>query len=383
MMYFIFSSFSIGAQIVYGTNGYIEYHPGDLPIVISVPHGGSLEPISIPDRTCNSPVMVTDANTIDLGKQIDSSLFSLTGCHPHMIYCNLKRNKLDCNRNENDGTCGNAEAITSWNEFQKYIDSAQNLALLQHGEKVFYIDLHGHGNPIQRLELGYLLFEEELEFSDATLNSTQYINYSSIQHLVYNNINGSPHTELLKGNFALGTLFANNGYPAVPSLQDPFPGIGSNYFSGGYNTAQNTSYAIGNLVDGVQMECNFIGVRDSYLNRKSFSDVFATVLNGYFNSHMSTQINDQCGVSGLNEIKTQNSLYPTISNGIGPIIISGNNFSGQQFIVKDLFGKTFFSGEIQQDNSFTAPANISNGWYILNFAENGNLSNYRFCIIRD
>lgn len=380
---FIFSSFSIIAQIVYGTNGYIEYHPGDLPIVISVPHGGFLEPISIPDRTCNNPVMVADAHTLDLGKQIDSSIFDLTGCHPHMIYCNLKRSKLDCNRNENDGACGNSEAIISWNEFQKYIDSAQNLALQQHGEKVYYIDLHGHGNSTQRLELGYLLYEDELELSDATLNTSQYINYSSIQHLVYNNTNGSTHTDLLKGDFALGTLFENNGYPAVPSLQDPFPGIGSNYFSGGYNTAQNTSYAIGNMVDGVQIECNYTGVRDTYLNRKSFSDIFASVINEYLNIHMGSQLNDNCGISGLSEIQTQYYISPTVSNGQEAIKIFGNNLEGEPFIVKDLFGKTFFSGKIEQDNSFMPPTSFSNGWYILQVSDNNKLKNFRFCLMHD
>jgi hypothetical protein len=77
------------AQIIFGTNNYIEYRQGNLPIIISVPHGGNLTPSSIPNRTCNSAVTVTDANTIELARQIDSAFVNATGCHPYLIYCHF------------------------------------------------------------------------------------------------------------------------------------------------------------------------------------------------------------------------------------------------------------------------------------------------------
>jgi hypothetical protein len=61
-----------------------------LPIIISVPHGGLVVPAGIPDRTCNSPTLDLDSRTIELAKQIDTALFKLTGCHPHLIICNLR-----------------------------------------------------------------------------------------------------------------------------------------------------------------------------------------------------------------------------------------------------------------------------------------------------
>jgi hypothetical protein len=289
-------------QTFWGQNGYIEYRQGVLPIVISVPHGGDLQPASIPDRTCNNAVTVTDANTVDLALEIDSALFAETGCHPHLIICHLKRTKLDCNRNLSDGACGNSEAATAWNEFQDFIVQAQQTALDQHGEKVFYIDLHGHGNPVRRVELGYLLYEDELELSDATLNSAQYVGYSSIQHLVDVNLNGSTHAELLRGPSALGTLLEDNGYPAVPSQQDPAPGLSSNYFSGGYNTLNHTSYDPGNLVDGVQMECNYTGVRDTEMNRSYFATALVGAMSQYLNVHHGIVIaNGGCGIGGIPE----------------------------------------------------------------------------------
>lgn len=131
--------FKSHAQVIYGVNNYTEYDKGTLPIIISVPHGGSLTPSTIPDRTCNSPTLVTDGYTISLARQIDSSLFNLTGKHPHIIYCNLKRTKIDCNREIIEGACGNAEAIQAWNEFHNFIDTAESIAQNQFPERHFIL----------------------------------------------------------------------------------------------------------------------------------------------------------------------------------------------------------------------------------------------------
>ena len=48
-------------SVYYGREEYIEYHPGNIPIILSVPHGGWLIPDEIPDRTYGT--MVTDDNT--------------------------------------------------------------------------------------------------------------------------------------------------------------------------------------------------------------------------------------------------------------------------------------------------------------------------------
>ncbi|GDX51521.1 hypothetical protein LBMAG27_05680 [Bacteroidota bacterium] len=271
------------SQIIYGANNYTEYHKGTLPIIISVPHGGSLTPSTIPDRTCNNPTLVTDGYTISLARQIDSSLFNLTGKHPHIIYCNLKRTKIDCNREIIEGACGNAEATQAWNEFHNFIDTAEAIAQNQFPGKAFYIDLHGHGHTIQQLELGYLYSSTQLGYSDSVLSTSYYTNLSSIKNLVAANANGYTNAQMLRGNFAFGTLLANAGFPSVPSLQTPSPGTNP-YFDGGFNTANYTCHATGNPVNGVQIECNS-NVRSSYVNRKVFADSLASVLFRYFLIH--------------------------------------------------------------------------------------------------
>jgi Secretion system C-terminal sorting domain len=309
----LFIGFRCQGQVIIGANQYTEYHPGNLPVVISVPHGGSLSPSGIPDRTCNNAVADMDANTIELGNQIDSAFVNATGCHPYLIVCNLSRAKLDCNRNLADGACGNAAAENAWTEFHGFIDSAQASAKSKFGGKAFYIDLHGHGNPIQRLELGYLLYDNELAFADNVLNSAQYVGFSSIRNLVSTNVNGYTHAQLLKGEYALGTLFGNAGYPSVPSQQIPFPGTTTNYYNGGYNTAHHTSYVQSITVNGLQIECNYTNVRDSFLHRRQFADSLVSVMLKYLKIHQNINT-ENCAVTSkartMNETRIQISPNP-------------------------------------------------------------------------
>ena len=270
---------------LYGTNSYVEYRVGTLPIVITVPHGGFLTPSLIPDRTCNDPVTVTDAYTIETAEKISAALFSATGFYPHIIICNLNRSKLDCNRTLAEGACGNSRAETAWNEYHNFITTAQNAANLQYNNKILLVDLHGHGHDIQRIELGYLLSSAELKYTDATLNTTAYINQSSIKNLALNNIYNYTHTELLRGPKSMGTLLALENYPAVPSQQDPYPLATEPYFSGGYTTENHTCYNANSTANGFQMELNY-DVRSSNTNRTNFGEKFKDVLLEYIKTHI-------------------------------------------------------------------------------------------------
>ncbi|MDZ7933709.1 MAG: hypothetical protein U5M51_01795 [Emticicia sp.] len=62
---------------------YVEYNKGNLPIIITAPHGGYLKPTTISDRNCTNCSYVQDANTQELARTIDSLFFVKTGCHTH------------------------------------------------------------------------------------------------------------------------------------------------------------------------------------------------------------------------------------------------------------------------------------------------------------
>lgn len=311
------ASYTFAQSVDFGTNNYIEYQIGNLPLVISVSHGGNIEPASIPDRTCNNPVYAVDAFTIETALEIKNLLFAKTGCYPHIIISHLKRNKLDPNRNLADGACGNQEAMTAWQEFHNFIDTARNTANQQYNDKTFFVDLHGHGNPIQRVELGYLLYDDELELSDNTLNTSQYINYSSIKNLATSNVNNYTHAQLLRGSYSFGTLLSNKNYPTVPSQNIPFPGTNSNYFSGGYITANHTSYDPGAPINGLQMELNFTNIRDTPANRTEFAIAFAEAIIEYMNTHFNLSWNTCNPLSTINTFPDKPfSVHPNpISRG--------------------------------------------------------------------
>jgi hypothetical protein len=360
------TSYEIAAQsVLFGANNYVEYQIGTLPIIISVAHGGVLQPANIPDRTCNSPVLIADAFTIETAMEIKNALFAQTGCYPHLIISHLKRNKLDCNRNVTDGGCGNTTAITAWNEFHNFIDTARTAANQQFNNNTFFVDLHGHGNPIQRIELGYLLYSNELELADTVLNTTQYINYSAIKSLALNNLNNYTHSQLLRGTKSLGTLLSERGYPAVPSQTIPFPGTNNNYFNGGYITANHTSYAAGINISGLQMELNFTGIRDSQANRIQFANAFSLATIGYLNTHFNINW-IPCVLLSAKEIDNKDLIiFPNpVKKGISVRIL---NLESKSFYFKlyDVLGAELKVGKLTATGGEISTTGLTSGLYFL------------------
>ena len=269
----------VAGNTYFGQNGYIEYRAGNLPIIITAPHGGSLAPNEIPDRTCGTVGL--DTRTQNLIREIEYEIFQQTGRYPHIIICRLAREKIDVNRDLNEATCGNAEAVPYWEEWHKFIDSAATRVTKDWG-KGLYIDLHGHGHTIQRLEWGYMLTSSDLSANDATLNLTPYIEKSSIRSLSGSNVNNLSHATLVRGAKSIGTMMASLGIPGVPSSLTPSPGSDP-YFNGGYNTYKHGS-ATGGTIDGVLLEAHS-GVRLDHNIRLVFSFKMATVILGYLKEH--------------------------------------------------------------------------------------------------
>jgi hypothetical protein len=269
----------IPGRSYFGKNNYIEYIAGNTPYILSAPHGGSLTPAEIPDRT--SGETVTDSNTDTLARSISAAVFAREGKYPHIIICRLRRTKLDANRDLNEASEPNPYATQAWKEFQSFIDTAKQTVIREFG-KGFYIDLHGHGHEIQRLELGYLLSSTALTLSDNILDNAIYGNSSSIRTMIP--LSRLSFSKLLRGPQSLGSLFEIRGFPAVPSEMQPNPGSAL-YFSGGYNTQRHGSVG-GGLISGVQIECNMKGVRDTDDSRRRFAEAVAETFDYYTAMHL-------------------------------------------------------------------------------------------------
>jgi hypothetical protein len=364
----------IAGKSYFSESDYIEYIAGNSPFIISVPHGGSLKPSEIPDRNCTNCVYVMDTNTQELGRAIGEAVFRQWGCYPHIIINRLHRLKLDANRDKPEAADGNFLAEKAWDAYQKYVDAAKNEVNKSYGKGVF-LDLHGHGHDIQRLELGYLLTAYELEKSD--LNTQKIINYSSVKSLAINNLQKVKHNDLLRGDFAIGTLLSQKGFPAVPSKQDPFPTANDPYFNGGFNTLRNGSIDAGSI-DALQIETNYTGVRDNATNRKRFGDSLATTMKIFFQKYYFPNF-PFCKTNALQE-------NTTVEKNINPnpfcdhIDLPFEPTTALEYNIFDLQGKLVSSG-YTLTKTIQHLDTLALGTYLLSVKKNG-VQNFSTIIIR-
>ena len=272
-------------QTSFGSRQYTEYRAGELPIIITAPHGGALTPTSIPDRALiagQDVVTTNDANTVDLARRIADTIVERTGRHPHLVICNLARIKLDANRELAVAAQGNADAAAAWNDYHGFIRTAQNAAQLAHGFS-FLVDQHGHGHAIPRLELGYNLGSNTLALSDTELARPAYQWNSYFRTLPLFRPDEALPAQL-RGPRSLGEFFSARNFPATPSPRDPAPGDPA-FFNGGYTTDAHTCITDNGPGYGVQIEANLPGVRDTAANRQTFAIAVAEAVGQFLFDH--------------------------------------------------------------------------------------------------
>jgi hypothetical protein len=269
----------VPGQSYFGTARHVEYIAGDLPLVITVPHGGRAQPADLPVR--QKGVTVMDANTQELARELVAELERLSGARVHLILSHLHRSRLDPNREIVEAANGNPGAEQVWREFHAAIEGALAVAVARHGF-AFLIDLHGHGHPIARLELGYALAAPQLNRGDAEFDTSGVIGLSTLADL--HTRRGGSAADLIRGPRSLGSRLAAGGLPATPSGPDPQPG-NQPFFSGGYIVQRHAAAAETRQVDGLQIECPRPGVRDTPENRARFGRITAPVLLEFLREH--------------------------------------------------------------------------------------------------
>lgn len=270
-----------GGTSALDVSGWVEVTDGTIPFVVVAPHGGDLAPVDLPDRDCVDCVMVNDANTRALAFAIADAFQRRIGKRPFVVANRLHRRKFDANRELSEATDGYAPLAPMWALFHTRIDSAKARAVRVH-PRALLIDLHGHAHAVPRLELGYLLSAANLRLADSIL--TPLLAASSVSGLDAVAASGDSGVALLRGPRALGTRLAALGFPTVPSAGDPAPVSGESYFDGGYNTKRHGSQ-VGGPVDAIQVECNYVGVRDTAESRTAFAEALVTATLAYLADH--------------------------------------------------------------------------------------------------
>jgi len=254
-------------DVVFSINHYIEYRPGTLNVIISVPHGGQLKPKHLPNRDFGSLIdgrLVFDHKypknqsaavrtkgdkfTKELAMALSNVLEGKTGRRPHVIINNLHRLKFDSNCDRSEATFEVPEVVDAWLAYHDFIE----LAKRDVGKAGLFLDIHGHSHSENWIELGYSVPAKKL-------NTGDYIASETSIHTLHEKLRSEGHhiniQQLVSGPHSFGGLLsAINGYSdvVVPSPRHPGPGTGQ-YFSGGYNVVRHGSRN-GGEIDGIQIE---------------------------------------------------------------------------------------------------------------------------------
>lgn len=266
-------------RAIFGVDQYVEYLPGHLPVIIGAPHGGTLKPESIANRTVGR--VAQDSFTQEMARQMREEMRRQFGAAPHLIVCRLHRLKVDCNREVREAAQGNAAAETAYREFHGFIATARGRVQQDFGCGL-YIDLHGHRHAQQLVEIGQLVPATKLDLSDAQLDAGDFISrQSSIRELDRR----SPYSfsALLRGPKSLGGLLEARGFSSTPSPAHPSPG-NHEYYNGAYDVEIHGSRTSG-TVSAVQIEAPFKGARDTPENRAHFVVALSEALGEYFEAH--------------------------------------------------------------------------------------------------
>jgi N-formylglutamate amidohydrolase len=277
------ASLGVAGDVRADAAGWVQYTIGNAPLMITAPHGGSLAPASLQDRTCVGCVTVTDDNTEDLARRVVAQFLARTGKRPHLVINLLKRAKFDPNRDVAEATGGNALLTPSWAAFHAFVDTSSARIAAAQGRGLL-LDLHGHGHTIPRLELGYMISAADLQLSDASLAASGAVGASSIARLATVAVDHPSSAVLLRGATSLGALLVRNGFPSVPSPSDVAPAAGDEYFTGGYITERHGS-ATGGAVDAIQIEANRPGARDTPENLDKYAAALVSSALEYLGVH--------------------------------------------------------------------------------------------------
>ena len=203
-------------------SGFVSYHKGDVGIIIAVPHGGIKDSDKIPHRTFG--ITEGDDHTKELAEFVADSIRSNLGRSPHMIISELKRSKLDPNREIVEAAQGDTLAEDVWREYHGFIEKA----IEEEGFGVV-IDLHGQSHGHNCTELGYLLTSVQLNNGDYDPTKSSMKNLASMT--------GKSGKEIIIGDKSLGAIIENEGFRAFPSPRQPSPRDLA-YFPGGYTVAR-------------------------------------------------------------------------------------------------------------------------------------------------
>ena len=145
----------------------VEFRRGDIPLIVSVPHGGTQTPDLLPDRI-SATLERYDVFTLELGQELAEAVHRLSGRTPYTVINHMHRKKVDVNREVLEGAQDDPLAVRNWERYHRSVSEACSAVSARFGSGLL-IDLHGHRGARPRVELGYLLGGRQLGLPDSVL----------------------------------------------------------------------------------------------------------------------------------------------------------------------------------------------------------------------
>ena len=254
-------------------NNYVEYIAGNLPIIIVVPHGGTLTPLNLP---------VIHNRGVDNGSfetshlLYDSIVHHTNGCFPHMIISHLHPSVMNPVREIDTAAGTHPDARNAWNEFHNFIDTSK-FEITNNWGAGHYFEMHGNGHSAMWTEVGLGVSKTYLNGSDSLIHSRT--NYSTVKNLCTHG--GANFLEIIKGPTSLGGLLDSKGWNSVPSPSNPAPGTGG-FFYAGWNTWKHGSRYSG-VIDASHVENYYVFMQTS--NRNHYSKDLSNSIIEFMNIH--------------------------------------------------------------------------------------------------
>ncbi|CAO3606702.1 unnamed protein product [Mucor fragilis] len=222
---------------------------GNLPLIITAPHGGLLKPESIPNRIGDGSSVLGDMYTKDIALGIEQFIIEHYGdAFPHVVANDISRRKADPNRSMEEGTETEAGEQV-WKAYHGRVKESVE-SILKTNLCGLLVDIHGHTHSSGRIELGYLLSPDDLR-SDRVRLDQAILEKSSIQSLAKRRLKiTEPHRFLALFGDSIIESSANQ-ISVLPSSTLPSP-PDADYFVGGFTTQHYHNYWNG--LDAIQVE---------------------------------------------------------------------------------------------------------------------------------
>lgn len=122
----------------------IRTEVGDLPIILSAPHGGRIRIAGCPDRKGDGAaqfVAVNDTNTDILAGKVAKAVAKAMGAKPHLIIAYFERKQCDANRPAADAY-EHPKAKPAYDAYHAALAAVKKQVERDYGRGLF-IDLHG------------------------------------------------------------------------------------------------------------------------------------------------------------------------------------------------------------------------------------------------